>query len=325
AWKTLVNWPANLLAPEYCLLLPPDKQRDSILQSLDNTRLQREAREEANLLYVALTRAKHMLIISGHAKKRDRPGSWYEQLCQQLGGDELDIATRGYCHRSGEQRYGEADTADATPVTEDTAPALHTLPLQMNNTVAEIAPSRHSAALQADEAVAAACIDEADDSDGRSRGRIIHNLLDTLCTAHAIDETRQLAIASQYRLDVTSPLFVECLEQARRVYEDKAFRHWFDDSRFRYAKNEVPIIYRDPDSGQTVNGIIDRLLLTDDRAIVLDYKTHRHASKENVSLIAEGFRDQLDWYRKGVALLWPDKQVECWLLFTACNEAVKLS
>jgi hypothetical protein len=26
-----------------------------------------------------------------------------------------------------------------------------------------------------------------------------------------------------------------------------------------------------------------------------------------------------------VALLWPDKQVECWLLFTACNEAVKLS
>ncbi|MGD8743618.1 MAG: UvrD-helicase domain-containing protein, partial [Granulosicoccaceae bacterium] len=99
AWKTLVNWPANLVAPEYCLLLPPDKQRDSILQSLDNTRLQREAREEANLLYVALTRAKHMLIISGHAKKRDRPGSWYEQLCQQLGDDELDIATRGYCHR----------------------------------------------------------------------------------------------------------------------------------------------------------------------------------------------------------------------------------
>jgi hypothetical protein len=42
-------------------------------------------------------------------------------------------------------------------------------------------------------------------------------------------------------------------------------------------------------------------------------------------LIAEGFRDQLDWYRKGVALLWPDKQVETWLLFTACNEAVKLS
>src|SRR3569832_1725422 len=87
----------------------------------------------------------------------------------------------------------------------------------------------------------------------------------------------------------------------------------YDDAYYDAASNEVPMHYRQNDG--VVYGVIDRLVISGDRCVVVDYKTHRGAADDpqrHAALVQE----QLRLYAEGVALLWPDKKVEPYLLFT---------
>jgi ATP-dependent helicase/nuclease subunit A len=97
---------------------------------------------------------------------------------------------------------------------------------------------------------------------------------------------------------------------------------FFDPACFSQAFNEVPILYRREDT--TVHGVIDRLLLTETEALVIDYKTHQHANMDNLTQLAQPYFEQLDYYRRGVQQLWPSLPVRALLLFTACAGIVEL-
>ena len=73
-----------------------------------------------------------------------------------------------------------------------------------------------------------------------------------------------------------------------------------------------------------MHGVIDRLLLTETEALVIDYKTHRYANMDNLTQLAEPYFEQLDYYRRGVQQLWPSLPVRALLLFTACAGIVEL-
>ena len=89
------------------------------------------------------------------------------------------------------------------------------------------------------------------------------------------------------------------------------------------AWNEVPVQYLD--QSRLVYGIIDRLVIQPDGTLMLiDYKTHRSATRDTIPDLAHMYREQLHLYMNGVTRLWPGHGVKPCLLFTACNEMVML-
>ena len=81
--------------------------------------------------------------------------------------------------------------------------------------------------------------------------------------------------------------------------------------------------YRDGDC--TVYGIIDRLILRPGELLIVDYKTHRHATADQLDTFVEAYRPQLRYYAEGIRRLWPQRQVRALLLFTALRESVEVS
>lgn len=73
-----------------------------------------------------------------------------------------------------------------------------------------------------------------------------------------------------------------------------------------------------------ISGRIDRLVETEDRVIILDYKTNRipPASAEDVPL---PHRAQLAIYRQILEPLYPGKQVDCVLAYTETANVIALS
>jgi len=160
--------------------------------------------------------------------------------------------------------------------------------------------------------------------DGRRRGNAIHLMLDRLSRPQAGMPAAGLAgIAGTLNRQADDPELLAWWQEAQAVHADPRFAHLFDPSRYRRAYNEVPVQYLL--GKHLVYGIIDRLVVSDDGILIIDYKTHRAASTDNVATLATDYREQMRLYTQGVAALWPDQQISSCLLFTACKVLVDMS
>jgi len=129
----------------------------------------------------------------------------------------------------------------------------------------------------------------------------------------------QRRVIAELNLDEKEHPVTEWRAEAESIVQHPAFHEWFDEACYDRAFNEVPLYYY---SGEClVHGVIDRLVVNGDRCMVIDYKTHRSATADNLAAIAAPYREQLRLYMEGVQRLWPDKTVRGYLLFTACARA----
>jgi ATP-dependent helicase/nuclease subunit A len=69
---------------------------------------------------------------------------------------------------------------------------------------------------------------------------------------------------------------------------------------------------------EMVAGIIDRLLLSEDEILIVDYKSHTSARPDNTAQLAQAYQQQMRLYAAGIASAWPEKTVTAALLFTHC-------
>jgi ATP-dependent helicase/nuclease subunit A len=109
-------------------------------------------------------------------------------------------------------------------------------------------------------------------------------------------------------------------QEALQTYRAPAFAELFDPRRHEQAFSEVPVQYLDGD--RLVYGIIDRLVLLPGRVLVIDYKTHLSATAETIPGLVEQYREQLRLYAGAAARLWPGREIQPRLLFTACGSLV---
>ena len=68
--------------------------------------------------------------------------------------------------------------------------------------------------------------------------------------------------------------------------------------------------------GPDLSRAIDRLVATDTKVWLIDYKTHRVRSAAQLRDLCDRYRAQLALYREGVQRIWPDRPVQTCLLFT---------
>ncbi len=305
AYQALVDWPAAADRPRHFLLTAGKDTLDAFSRQRLAEQQLAEQREEANLLYVALTRAKRVLIVSCASEDQD---SWYNLIKVPLSACAVTTADGTLVLESGPLPATVFLAASATVTTTVIDPRL-TQCLTPVSEDAEIAPS-HGAGESS-----TALIEE----DGLLRGRAIHRFLELLCKAPrtADEHTLRARVAEELGLHAEDADLREWWTEAQTVVSDPRHRDLFELAASDTAYNEIPIQYRVGE--QRVFGIIDRLVRRGKHVMVIDYKTHIAATPPTLPQLAEPYRAQLRLYADGVRALWPDAEIRTGLLFTRCN------
>ena len=310
---TLVRWPAESERPSDFLLLGNRSQRDSISLHGYEMEQQEERRESANLLYVALTRARHMLVVSGCASgRRAREPVWYEQLVSALCGGVAPETPWSASYLAPVTKPPAEPAQTALPAQVDTRLRE---PLQLDPVWQEIAPSH---AVTAGDS-------EAGDEDGILRGLVIHRLLQLAADRpHPAElaEPLMLQVANEHRLDTRDPRLPAWWREVLGVLAQDKLAWLMRPAAGGRVYKEIPVHYREGE--RTVHGVIDRLVVGNDRAHLVDYKSHRLDKVVSAGQLAAQYRPQMALYREAVQRLWPQHRVSCYLLLTADASLVEM-
>jgi len=309
SYATFVDWPSGDLAPRTLQLVPPSKGRDKkTLLALEQQAI-KDQREDANLLYVAITRARQYLYISA-SEPRTKNHGWYGMVKDRL--DELELLDEQGLFTHTFTASAEADTFDnkASSHTPATLPAHLLLPHEIIKVDEQLTPSQ----------VEFLPSEEIDNNTyGKLRGSIIHRLLELLNTPGIDRDAAFNTLVSEFGDGPLASELANYRVEAERVMAAKDNKSLFNPEHYEQAWNEIPISYLAP-SSQRIDGIIDRLVRYADHVMVVDYKTDREQSQA----LQEKYRHQLGLYVRGVEKLWPDLPVRACLLYTHTNQLINI-
>lgn len=334
--RALIDWPVSAPKPVHFQLCPRREELDAVSRYLQQQRERAARREETNLLYVALTRARQILYISGCEPARGERG-WYGYLEERLRLAEAS----GAAADAGavlEHRYS-ADgnkihnttavlTYGQTPAVTDTSAAAPARQLAIDDALrtplmlAPARPENRPSDLAGDDDAADDDIVSASERvRARRRGTVLHRMLELLTSSISRAEARARAW-HEYGSLVDETVLDVAWREACAVVDHEPFQFLFDARHYEHARNELPLLYQDK-SG-LVHGVIDRMVLAGDELILVDYKTHPNATAANVQTLAQSYVRQMQLYRDGIQRLWPNKRIRRLLLFTGCRETVEI-
>jgi ATP-dependent helicase/nuclease subunit A len=303
-------------------------------RSMDEARLtearaalkQAEIGEQQRLLYVALTRAADRLYICGwHGRQKPPADCWYftiQEGLRQIGqAYDFDCAVelKGDSWRDTGYRYAsdqQAKPEPARPVPRGTRPVPTPTPSWFRAPAPleparprPLAPSRPAG----DEPPVRS---PAGPEDGRRfrRGVIIHQLLQLLPDV-ALDQReaacRRFLARSIHELSAAEQ--EEIAEESLRVLAEPGFAPLFGPG----SRAEVPIAGEIAGlaGSHIVSGQIDRLLVSEESVLVVDYKSNRPPPMVESEVPAIYLR-QMAAYRALLAHLYENRPVRCALLWT---------
>jgi len=316
-YTPMITWPENSDIPDNYFVVGKKSEMDNRSKELFNESEQEELHEEANLLYVALSRAKQLIYITGCAPVRGNALGWYGLMAENLADDVQTVINNGYILESGNplQQAVAKTCPETSQITVPDPELTRPLPQSLRTHIVDITPSKITDNMSH--------VSNASEIDGRLRGNVIHRLLSLLTSNEELPEQALLQhVANEFSLELEYPAYNEWWHEAHRLIHQPELRKFFDPACYTSAYNELPIQYYVNE--QLVHGVIDRLILNDNNIMVIDYKTHRYAEPGNLATLAGAYYEQLGMYGNGVQKIWPQKPVRLILLFTACATAYEL-
>lgn len=279
-----------------------DKRSERHSQAVDNI-YEQQIEEYSRLLYVAMTRARDRLIICGASKQEPKAYSWYGMI--RSGFDRLPETSIENDIRVF-RLFGEIPQREVTP-----ASPIRTLPdwarkqaPEENPELASFTPSSEGGV---DDRVYSPL--EALSENRFKRGLITHKLLQILPDLKY--ETREKAARSFLKTQNLSDILQESiLDETIKILSDPVFAAVFGPGSLA----EVPVT-GDMGNGRLINGQIDRLIVTPDEILIVDFKTNR-PSPSDITDIPAQYRAQLKAYADALTLIYPGRPVKTALLWT---------
>ncbi len=284
-------------------------------------RIDRTDAEALRLLYVALTRARDRLIVMGRALKRPEVGyedkSWWSVIAetvQRLGetqpGSVRDVAGLG-----GETvlRYGVDPETVPLTAAEQTAAAI--VPDWARTAPPPEPGARLAAPSKMDEALRIPAPSPLAETGGLGRfrrGDLIHRLLERLPEIAPADRPDAALRMLARERGVDDGQRAEMIAAAFGVLDDARFAPVFGPG----SRAEVALTGSAPGlNGVSISGRIDRLVITPERVLVVDYKSNRPAPQA-IEGADPAYVLQLAVYAAVLKRLYPDRAVEAALVWT---------
>jgi ATP-dependent helicase/nuclease subunit A len=296
------------------LLRPRKEERGPPFEETIVAEEARGEQEHMRLLYVALTRAADRLIVSGVQPKAKKDGSdprpancWHAIVEQALL--TLDAAPA----EGAALRYGPLASARAgTQTGQAAAVPLMALPSWATKPAPpESRPPRPLApsAIGSDDEAAAPPSDSM--RAAAQRGTWIHRLLEGL--APVAPERRAEAASAWLERSAglaDATLRAQIVEQVATVLGDSRLAPLFGPG----SLGEAPLAATLPD-GRVIAGTVDRLVVEENRVLVVDFKTGRVPVDERA--IPASHRAQMSAYVEALRVIFPGREVIAALLYTA--------
>lgn len=269
-----------------------------------------EEAESDRLLYVAMTRAEKWLIVTAAGDVGKDGTSWYEKITagmQRCGGvGHVYPSGAGTRFETGDWG-GKAGESPATASTDDiTLPAFFTTdaPVPASASIM-VAPSDlgGAKALGGDAGL--------DEETAKKRGRQIHTLLEHLAPLPAETWPDMASrILSQGADRAEQAEHPDLLAEARGVLEKAELAHLFAADTLAEVPLSAPL-----DDTQTLNGIADRLIVTDTSVLVIDFKTNAIVPN-TPDAVPEGILRQMGAYSCALQQIYPDRAIQTGILWT---------
>jgi ATP-dependent helicase/nuclease subunit A len=273
--------------------------------------VEKEYEEEKRIFYVACTRARDAMFLTGTWNERTLKKTRLEWLVQHLGLRETED---GFAL---EPELPSTDCLAAADIPESVSPA----PFAREG---EPVPCRipPPSSLLPPPSIRSVTRNLASDfqrhgEDSVGLGEVIHKLLEEVssgtldpCPASLAPEvSRLLRLAG---LDLSLSASVE--STVHSLASNVAL--WDIIKPQPNSNAELAIMYRDA-GGTVLTGRIDRVIVTDREVRIYDYKTFSVARKDIPALAKEYNAGQLRFYEEALRRLHPNKKVSSFLVFTA--------
>jgi ATP-dependent helicase/nuclease subunit A len=281
-------------------------------------REKKDAEEALRLYYVALTRARDRLILCGRIDARTKDenvGGWYAAAQAAFAHEDIAPDVREISD-DGRRRFGP-DPMRAEALAPVAAAALVPTPAW---TLAPATPETPAARYAApstleDEARGSAPSPLAAVSGlGRyRRGEIIHRLLQLLPDIEPAGRRTAAGRLLAAERDLTDEQREEMAAAAFGVLEDDRFADVFGPG----SRAEVSVAggASKLPAELKISGRVDRLVVTPDRVLVVDYKTNR-PSPARIEDADPAYLSQMAVYAAVLAEVFPDRPIEAAIVWT---------
>jgi ATP-dependent helicase/nuclease subunit A len=290
----LCEWPQDSVSPTHLSAFGRKSERGLARDALFAEEARLKAQEDWNLLYVAATRAKELLIVSGVAGTRgaDADGvvaeSWYARLLH---------APLVECEAAQAEDAATAHRTFALPLFEP-----RPMPVDMPGASSD---TRLDARLEASS--------DADRNAGEaaSEGIVLHGLLERITqNGHWPAQIPSPETVSHW-LQCSHELAVQACERASAILSQPELERFFNPAHFHAAHNELDVI--------TPAGLgrIDRLVVFDNEVWILDYKRQALDSER------AAHATQLAGYRNAARAIYAGRNVRT-ALVTAEGRLVEI-
>jgi ATP-dependent helicase/nuclease subunit A len=279
-FDVLLDWPTNDTRPAHFSLYTDKASHGAAREKYFAADKELADREDLNLLYVAMTRAKQVLLVSGSGECIE--GTWYDRIANA----HTEQATNSLLL----EPVSAMDNVQITaPITTD--PRL-TQPMPIGTRKAVM-------------------------TDAQRRGIWLHALLQHLTTpshltplpqagegsASARERVSIQKAALQQRLNIPASEIETLWQQAQHLLTSPPLARFFDAQQYRSASNEMPYVNA---AGELKR--IDRLVEFDNEVWVLDYKLGDSEDSAR-------HQAQMQEYQTAMQSVYAGKTVRCALVF----------
>ncbi len=302
-------WPKQTNLP-----LPLWSPRKNMDPEIFQTALQkleiRSLEEYRRLLYVAMTRAEDRLIICGAKGKRDpAEDCWYTLM--RAGFKTLSPLSES---ENGNTIYLTQQTREADRIKPDSP--------QQNLDIHDLPDWIYTPADKEDDSSAILRPSHIDDTAASPlsglaanrflRGNLTHKLLQLLPDLpQEIWAEKAASYLAHYGRELPETIRENIAAETLAILKNPQFTKIFGEG----SMAEVPITGYHKPTNQPVSGQIDRLLITQDEILIIDFKTNRPPPKTPAQ-IPQIYRDQLGLYAEILKDIYPGRAIKCALLWT---------
>ena len=273
-YRVLLDWPLGALRPTHFSLMRTPAELALYQRRYIEQETQHSQREDYNLLYVAMTRARQVLMVSGIVNRRNSAGSWHQIIASGFTSVADNNVDAPIIH--GDDFTSRAISA-VSPVKR---PSAINLPVGLQH----IQPVGKRVC--------------AEDSIASRYGTLVHALLEAMTPPHANTDIHALRTRFGAQAE-----FESAFSMVRQLLQQVHLQRYFDAQQYHLAHNEYAYLRADGSIHR-----IDRLVIFAQEVWVLDYKTDQHDNA--VNLIAR-HREQLNEYRNAMQSCYPAHSIHC--------------
>ncbi|PVA07645.1 double-strand break repair helicase AddA [Thalassorhabdomicrobium marinisediminis] len=283
----------------------------NLLAEVKEEMLTAQDRERRRLLYVAMTRAENWLIVAGAGDMGKDDSPWHRTISNAM--DHLDAVE--HSNSVGQIKRFSRHDWDAGPLVERSQVDAPQPPTPtFGDTLPAFEAPRPTRA-PSDLGGAKILPDETHTEESEPAlawGRIIHLLLEVLPPLPAHDRADTgLSLTRNHPDAGLIPDHAELVQEALDLIEAPDLS-WV----FSQGLAEVPISANLASlGGDRLYGLIDRLIVSEDEVIAVDYKSNRSVP-DTPDKTPVGLVRQMAAYRDALRVIYPDRRVRVVLLWT---------